>query len=204
MLGLAALAGCTTIILQFMASTGSGAAHAENRAPSIAAVTAVPPPILGDISGKPTALRAAAAVEDGVASQDAAALPAGGIATGLDIKIGSPVVPEYAVRPIVDRRFTGQKTGRPPKTDEEFYSPPPHRGPWGFGVDWAVGVSVKHGGSDVVEPPCCRDAPANRSFVEHVMERRTLATVDPFNRVSRGVLWLGFHVCEQSASGRSA
>lgn len=65
--------------------------------------------------------------------------------------------------------------------DEEIYRPPPNAGPYGWGTDWAVGVSVLHGKEDVINPPWCF-APENRSFVDHVMERRQF--VDPYNKVS--------------------
>lgn len=88
----------------------------------------------------------------------------------------------------VDRRFRGQKTGRPPKTLEELSRPPPSAGPFGWGTDWAVGVSVlvetvgEEGAQeeDVINPPWCA-APENRSFVEFVYARRSY--VDPYDRV---------------------
>lgn len=92
-------------------------------------------------------------------------------------------------KPGVDRRFRGQKTGRPPKAGEELYRPPPSRGPFGWGEDWVVGVSLPVRGEDneegevidEIKPPWC-SAPENRSFVEHVLDRRR--DVKPYDRVS--------------------
>lgn len=96
---------------------------------------------------------------------------------------GSPVIPDYGVeRHVPDHRFTGQKTGRPPKTDEELYKPAASTEPFGWGVDWAVGVSLEHEGEDVIDMPWCKKA-GNRSFVDRLIERRVPAAVDPFSRV---------------------
>ncbi|CAN0009841.1 unnamed protein product, partial [Sphacelaria rigidula] len=42
----------------------------------------------------------------------------------------------------VDRRFRGQKTGKPPRTREEKYVARSSAGPFGWGTDWATAVAV--------------------------------------------------------------
>lgn len=88
----------------------------------------------------------------------------------------------------IDRRFRGQKTGRLRKAEKELFIHSSSVGQFGWGTDWAVGVSVPlekegHDGAreeGVINPPWCA-APANRSFVEYVYTRRSL--VDPYDRV---------------------
>lgn len=108
----------------------------------------------------------------------------------------------------VDRRFRGQRTGKPPRTKEEKYVARSSAGPFGWGTDWSIGVAVpvvvgeaeedgeegeegRELEEDVIKPPWCA-TPQNRSFVDFVYAKR--GRVDPHNRV-RTQRWGCVHVC---------
>lgn len=199
-LALAMLAGFTSVALQFMATKHSWVEHAGEfmRSEAHAAVDAsgdvnggiLIAPILSadDLGatglerrgGGPLARPAESKLEpQGTRDSDDRYHRPGG---GSDIDLA--VSPAYRPEPRVDHRFVGQNTGIPPKPEEEpVYRPPPSQGPFGWGTHWAIGVTVLDDGEDVIEPSECRSSAEDRSFVEHVMERRSAASVDNFNRV---------------------
>lgn len=187
-LALAILAGCTTVGLQLMASRHSWVKraannkstpqqehqHQEEKIPGRPALSPSKPYQQQQTTSTATAGRARWESQQDEADTLHGQPPD---------ELGSPVVPKHGrLRLTVDRRFVGQRTGRPPNGEDEVeYRPPPSVGPYGWGTDWAVGVSTRQGGEDVIEPPWCLHA-ENRSFVERVMERRA-TTVDSSNRV---------------------
>ena len=184
---LATLLGCTTIVRQLIVTNHGRVSYAGDPTRPGAAVedgnSQIESIVLDDISA---ALKKGSSMtsmpSDGPQLRKDAQ-PPGGESTDL------PLIPQRGVQKLLfDRRFVGQRTGWPPKPDEELYKPSPSTGPFGWGTDWATGVSVLHQDQDVIETPWCKDAVSNSSFVEHVMARRASAKVNPSNRVRSIVL----------------
>lgn len=183
---LATLAGCTTIVLQAIATRDNIVEHTHGYTPKQVL------PIEGNGTHVGSIVLDSAVIaelEQGTAMSSSPWVGSkywkqnevSGIGRGNGT--GSPLITEYgAERHVPDRRFTGQKTGQPPKTEEELYKPAASTEPFGWGVDWAVGVSLEHEGEDVIDMPWCKEA-ENRSFVDGLIERRVPAAVDPFSRV---------------------
>lgn len=194
-LALAILAGCTTVGLQFMASRHSWVKHAANKSTQQQRHQHQEEEIPGrpatSPSSKPHQQQQTTSATAGRARWEPQQDEADTLRGQPPDELGSPVIPKHGrLRLTVDRRFVGQRTGRPPNGEDEVeYRPPPSLGPYGWGTDWAVGVSTRQGGEDVIEPPWCLHA-ENRSFVERVMERRA-TTVDSSNRVG---IELGFQL----------
>lgn len=188
-LALAILAGCTTVGLQFMASRHSWVKRAadkstgqqqqqrdEDNRPGRPVVSPSSKTYQQQKQTASSATGGRARWESQPGEEDTLrGQPLG--------ELGSPVVSKHGhLQLTVDRRFVGQRTGLPSNGEDNVeYRPPPSEGPFGWGTDWAVGVSTRQGGEDVIEPPWCLRA-ENQSFVERVMERRT-TTIDPLNRV---------------------
>lgn len=122
-LALAAVAGCTTIALQLLASNLSswpGSGHKAKGAmpaefvvaPSSAVVAPLPPPRL-------PARSRTTSLEPGEGKQPAEGTKARPYGDA-DLSMVVPGFRQGRRRPlVVDRRFTGQRTGRPPNLEEE-------------------------------------------------------------------------------------
>ncbi|CAM9392310.1 unnamed protein product, partial [Ectocarpus fasciculatus] len=188
-LALAAVAGCTTIALQLLASNLSswpGSGHKAKGAmpaefvvaPSSAVVAPLPSP-------PPPARSRTTSLEPGEGKQPAEGTEARPYGDA-DLSMVVPGFQQGRRRPlVVDRRFTGQRTGRPPNLEEEASlrsAVPPYRppaspeGPFGWGTDWVAGVGTPGSGGrhaeDVIEPASCYSSTGNRGFTEGVMSRR--------------------------------
>eukprot|EP00752_Nemacystus_decipiens_P008848 g7896.t1 len=180
-LALAIIAGCTTVVLQLLASEQNEPRHAGEAgagdSPELGWSDVVPPPTPSDNRPPAKQRRKPHPYADGSS-------------------IAAPS--RSRRRPLVDRRFTGQRTGRPPNPEEEeipHRPPAPLDGPFGWGTDWIAGVGIPvvpavpalpdvpaQPGEDMIEPPWCQGSAGNRSFIDSVMERRA-NRADSFERV---------------------
>ncbi|CAM9299935.1 unnamed protein product, partial [Hapterophycus canaliculatus] len=172
---LATIAGCSTIVLQLSFSRKRGPRHAGEavlRAAYVSESSEIAPPRASMDGGGQQVMPDEP--EAGSRQWDVTGQPPYGD-IGPDVEIPAA---QLKRRPLVDRRFVGQRTGRPPKPEEEVpHRPPaPSDGPFGWGTDWVAGVAIpaleEGHAEDVIEPGWCQDSAGNQTFVEDVMKRR--------------------------------
>ena len=187
---LATLVGCATIALQLAVSGHGGVRHARlnARAEGDAGDGVVPPPLIYDQSAAPRGgdymgnMDSSSSSSSSSSSKDTPNRSREGKeGTTTRTTGGYPtreaIGPPEPLNPMKNQhRFGGQRTGASAKAEqgpgEAVYHLPGYSGPFGWGTDWSLSVSVEEGGEDVIEPARCKTDPAERSFVDYVMERR--------------------------------
>eukprot|EP00904_Undaria_pinnatifida_P006960 jgi/Undpi1/3394/HiC_scaffold_15.g06767.m1 len=186
---LATLVGCATIALQLAVSGHGGVRHARlnARAEGDAGDGVVPPPLIYDQSAAPRGGDYLGNMDSSSSSSSSSSKDTpnrsreGKEGTTTRTTGGYPtreaIGPPEPLNPMKNQhRFGGQRTGASAKAEqgpgEAVYHLPGYSGPFGWGTDWSLSVSVEEGGEDVIEPARCKTDPAERSFVDYVMERR--------------------------------